>query len=242
MNDEFVRSALVFGESGIKKLNDASVAIFGLGGVGSYVVEGLVRAGVGNFTLIDNDVYSYSNFNRQLYATYDTVGKLKTTVAKERILSINKSAKVVEINAFITESEPCNLDFSKFDCVIDAIDTISGKIEIITRANKAGVNVISSMATGNKLNPTMFKVADIYSTKNCPLSRVIRKLLRERGIEALKVVYSEEPSVSIKSDLLDKYGEKKGNGYAPSSVSFVPSVAGLIIAGEAVKDILKNKS
>ena len=241
MNDKFVRSALVFGESGIEKLNNASVAVFGLGGVGSYVVEGLARAGVGKFTLIDNDVYGLSNFNRQLYATDETVGKLKTAVAKDRILSINKSATVTEVNAFITEREPIDLDFSKFDYVVDAIDTISGKIEIIMRANSAGVKVISSMATGNKLNPAAFKVADIYSTKNCPLSRVMRKLLRERGVESLKVVYSEEPPITADEEMLSLYGEKKGNGFAPASVSFVPSVAGLIIAGEVVKDIVKVK-
>lgn len=241
MNDKFVRSALVFGESGIEKLNNASVAAFGLGGVGSYVVEGLARAGVGKFTLIDNDVYSLSNFNRQLYATDETVGKLKTAVAKDRILSINKSATVTEVNAFITEREPTDLDFSKFDYVVDAIDTISGKIEIIMRAKSAGVKVISSMATGNKLNPAAFKVADIYSTKNCPLSRVMRKLLRERGVESLKVVYSEEPPITADEEMLSLYGEKKGNSFAPASVSFVPSVAGLIIAGEVVKDIVKVK-
>ena len=241
MNDKFVRSALVFGESGIEKLNNASVAVFGLGGVGSYVVEGLARAGVGKFTLIDNDVYSLSNFNRQLYATDETVGKLKTAVAKDRILSINKSATVTEVNAFITEREPMDLDFSKFDYVVDAIDTISGKIEIIMRAKSAGVKVISSMATGNKLNPAAFKVADIYSTKNCPLSRVMRKLLRERGVESLKVVYSEEPPIIADEEMLSLYGEKKGNGFAPASVSIVPSVAGLIIAGEVVKDIVKVK-
>lgn len=241
MNDKFVRSALVFGEEGIEKLNSASVAIFGLGGVGSYVVEGLARAGVGKFTLIDNDVYSLSNFNRQLYATNETAGKPKTAVAKARILSINENAAVTEVNAFITEREPIDLDFSSFDYVVDAIDTISGKVEIIMRAKAAGVKVISSMATGNKLNPAAFRVADIYSTKNCPLSRVMRKLLRERGVGELKVVYSEETPISPREDLLLSYGEKKGNGYAPASVSFVPSVAGLIIAGEVVKDIVGEK-
>lgn len=241
MNDKFVRSALVFGEDGIEKLNNASVAIFGLGGVGSYVVEGLARAGVGKFTLVDNDMYGLSNFNRQLYATSGSVGKLKTAVAKDRILSINEAAVVTEVNAFITEREPLDLDFSAFDYVVDAIDTISGKVEIIMRSKAAGVKVISSMATGNKLNPAAFKVADIYSTKNCPLSRVMRKLLRERGVDNLKVVYSEESPISAREDMLIKYGEKKGNGYAPASVSFVPSVAGLIIAGEVVKDIVGVK-
>ena len=234
MNDKFVRSALVFGESGIEKLNNASVAVFGLGGVGSYVVEGLARAGVGNFTLIDNDVYSLSNFNRQLYATDETVGKLKTAVAKDRILSINKSATVTEVNAFIIEREPIDLDFSKFDYVVDAIDTISGKIEIIMRAKAAGVKVISSMATGNKLNPAAFKVADIYKTSVCGLARRVRYELRRKGIDSLKVVYSDEQPLTPSEQVSDESGSGRT---PPASIAFAPAAMGIVIASEIVKDL-----
>ena len=238
MEKLYNRTALMVGEKGIKKLNSFKVALFGLGGVGSYVFEGLIRAGIKNITIIDNDVYSETNLNRQLYATLSTVGKFKTEVAKSRAKDINPEIEVEVINRFVLPNEIEDIDFSLFDYVIDAIDTVSGKLEIIKKCKEKGVPIISAMGTGNKMDATCFKVADIKDTKVCPLCRVIRKLLKERGIDSLKVVYSEEEPISIN---YNEQSEKKGKAYAPSSISFVPSVAGLIIAGEVVKDLLKKE-
>lgn len=235
MNNAFFKEVQLIGVEAFKKLNDSHVAVFGLGGVGSYVVEGLVRGGVLNITLIDCDVYSESNINRQLYATQSTIGKKKVEVAKNRILDINPNCKVNVIDKFILKDTINEIDFTSFTYVVDAIDTISGKLEIVKKCNELGVKVISCMGTGNKINPLAFKVADIKQTKVCPLCKVMRKLLKDNGIASLKVVYSEEePKAPINSDT----AEKKGNGVAPSSISFVPSVAGLIIAGEVIKDII----
>ena len=236
MNNAFIRSQAVFGEEGQLKLNNSHVAVFGLGGVGSYAVEALVRAGVGEFTLVDNDVYSTSNLNRQLYATINTVGKLKTEVAKARILEINPLAKVNVINKFVLDGNDDGIDFSVFTYVVDAIDTISGKLSIVKRAKKAGVNVISCMSAGNKLDATKFMVADLYKTKVCPLCKVMRKLCKEAGITELKVVYSEEEPIITTSQ--NDVTELKGSRPAPSSVSFVPSVMGLIAGGEVIKDVV----
>ena len=227
MDKTLERSIKLFGEEKIKKLNNSHVAVFGLGGVGSYAVEALIRSGVGTITVIDSDVYEESNLNRQLYATTETVGRKKTAVAGERIKSIRPSTKVIEIDGFITESDNLGIDFSAFSYVLDAIDTVSGKLAIIEECKKVGVPVISCMGTGNKLDPTLFKVVDISKTKVCPLCKVMRKQLKDRGIEGVKVVYSEEEPVKI-------------SDRTPASNSYVPPVAGLISAGEIIKDIIKE--
>ena len=227
MDKMLERSIKLFGENNVKKLNNSHVAVFGLGGVGSYAVEALARGGVGTITVVDSDVYDETNLNRQLYATTDTVGRKKTTVAAERIKSICPSTKVVEIDGFITENDNIGIDFSVFSYVLDAIDTISGKLAIISECKKANVPVISCMGTGNKLDPTLFRVVDISKTKVCPLCKVMRKQLKDRGIEGVNVVYSEEEPL-------------KTNDRTPASNSFVPPVAGLISAGEIIKDIIKE--
>ena len=231
------RTALMVGEDGIKKLNNANILLFGLGGVGSYAFEGLIRAGITRVTVVDSDEYSETNINRQLYATTKTIGKLKTKVASERAKEINPNAQILEVNRFILPSNISDIDFTLYDYVIDAIDTVSTKVEIAKICYENGINLISSMGTGNKLDPTLFKVADIKKTKVCPLCKVMRKLLKENGVEKLKVVYSEEEPVKIN---YDENSDKKGAGYAPASISFVPSVAGLIIAGEVIKDLIKG--
>ena len=219
------RTELLIGKQGIKKLQNSKVAIFGLGGVGSYVVEGLSRAGVGNFILVDNDKINPSNINRQIIATTKTVGKPKVVVEKERILEINPEANVEIIEEFFTKDSKEIFD-NTFSYIIDAIDTISSKIELIVRANKLNIPIISCMGTGNKLDPTKFEITDIYKTTVCPLAKVMRKELRNRGIEKLKVLYSKEEPIKL------------NNTNTISSISFVPSVAGLIISGEVIKDIL----
>ena len=222
---------MLFGKSAMEKLYNSHVAVFGLGGVGSYAVESLCRGGIGKLSLIDNDTYSPSNINRQLYATTLTLNRKKVDVAKERVLSINPQIKVDIYDKFILQGDSSEIDFSKFDYIIDAIDTISGKLEIIKMANKYNIPVISCMSAGNKLDQTAFKVADIKDTKVCPLCRVMRKLLKENGIESLKVVYSEEKPV-ISS-------ENEENKRIPYSNSFVPPVVGLIAAGEVIKHLTK---
>ncbi len=219
------RTESLLGEQNIKRLSQAHVCVFGLGGVGSYVVEALARAGVGRLTLVDGDVVDESNINRQLIALPSTVGQKKCELAKNRALAINPDIKASALDIFyLPENADC-VDFD-FDYVVDAVDTVSAKIEIIKRAKDKGIPVISSMGTGNKLDPTAFKVADIEKTKVCPLARVLRRELKARGIEGVKVVYSEEEPV------------KKDR--TPASVSFVPSVAGLIIAGEVIKDLTER--
>lgn len=226
MEKMFERSAQLYGENAVKNLNSSHVAVFGIGGVGSYAVEALARAGVGTITVIDNDVYEITNLNRQLYATTESIGQKKTDVAENRIKIINPNAKVIKYNGFITENDNLSIDFSKFSYVIDAIDTVSGKISIISECKKANVPVISCMGTGNKVNPTLFKVEDISKTKVCPLAKAVRKQLKDRGIEGVKVVYSEEQPVT--------------NQQIPASNSFVPAVAGLILAGEVINYITKE--
>lgn len=226
MEKMFERSAQLYGENAVKNLNSSHVAVFGIGGVGSYAVEALARAGVGTITVIDNDVYEITNLNRQLYATTESIGQKKTDVAENRIKIINPNAKIIKYNGFITENDNLGIDFSKFSYVIDAIDTVSGKISIISECKKANVPVISCMGTGNKVNPTLFKVEDISKTKVCPLAKAVRKQLKDRGIEGVKVVYSEEQPVT--------------NQQIPASNSFVPAVAGLILAGEVINYITKE--
>lgn len=228
--EQFSRTELLIGEDGIKKLQNAKVALFGIGGVGSYVLEGLARAGIGNFVLVDNDTVSISNLNRQIIATHETVGKPKVEVAKKRVLGINPNANVQIYQEFFMPDSKDIIDNS-VDYVIDAIDTVTAKLELVVRANKLNIPIISSMGTGNKLDPTKFEVTDISKTSVCPLAKVIRKELRNRGINKLKVVYSKEEP--IKTNAIDEEGKR-----VPGSVSFVPSVAGLIIAGEVIKDIV----
>ena len=237
MEERTIRTAMLIGEDSVDKLRTSTVAIFGLGGVGGHATEALVRAGVGSVDLIDNDTVSESNINRQLFATYNTLGRLKTDVAEERILSINPSCRVKKHAVFVTPEIINEMDFSRYDFVIDAIDTVSAKIAIAEKCQNENIPLISSMGTGNKLDPTKFEISDIYKTSVCPLARVMRNELRRRGIKALKVLYSkEEPIKPIK---LAEETDKKSNKPIPASISFVPSAAGLIIAGEAIKSIIK---
>jgi tRNA A37 threonylcarbamoyladenosine dehydratase len=234
MNEFYSRTEMLLSEDGVEKLKNACVAVFGVGGVGGYAVEALARAGVGEIHLIDSDKVSVSNINRQIIATHLTVGQFKTEAMKERIHSINPEAKVICHSLFFDESTKAEFDFTKYSYVIDAIDSLSAKVELIATATEAGVSIISAMGAGNKLDPTQFEVSDISKTTVCPLARAVRIALRKRGINHLKVVYSKEPPV-IPPEVSD--GVKKR---VPGSISFVPSVMGLILAGEVIKDIAKN--
>ena len=233
MDNYFTREISLIGKENFEKLKSARVLIFGLGGVGSYAVEGLARAGISNFLLVDNDVYSESNLNRQLYATTKTIGVKKTDVSKERILEINASAKVDVLDLFVLDDVEKYIDFSSFDYVIDAIDTITGKLAIIKACKKVGTSVISCMGTGNKLDPTQLKVADIAKTKTCPLCRVMRKLLKDNGVDGLTLVYSEE---APKKPLVCENDKKQ----VPASMVFVPSVAGMTLAYKVASDIISK--
>ncbi len=224
MENQFSRTELIIGKEKVEILKKAKVAVFGIGGVGSYVVEGLARAGIGNFILVDKDEVSSSNINRQIIALHSTVGKAKVEVAKERILEINPDAKVEVYQEFFLPETKGILDES-IDYIVDSVDTVTAKIELIVRANKLNIPIISCMGTGNKLDPTRFEIADIYKTSVCPLAKVMRKELKQRGIKKLKVLYSKEEAIKTEGNI--------------GSMSFVPSVAGLIISGEVIKDIIK---
>jgi len=228
--NQFSRTELIIGKDGIEKLNKSKVAIFGLGGVGSFVTEGLVRAGIGNFILVDKDVYDITNLNRQLYATKKTIGKPKVEVAKERILDINPKASIETLQEFFM---PDTKDFfdDSINYIIDCIDTVTAKIELVVRAKNKNIPIISCMGTGNKLDPTKFEIDDIYNTSICPLAKVMRKELKARNIDSLKVLYSKEEPI--------KQNKQIDGKLVPGSISFVPSVAGLIISGEVVKDIIR---
>ena len=239
MLNQFSRTESLIGKDGIEKLQNAKVAIFGIGGVGSFVVEGLVRAGIGNFILVDADNIDITNINRQIIATRKTIGRPKVEVAKERILEINPDAKVEIYQEFFMPDSKKILD-NTVDYIVDAVDTVTAKIELVVRANKLNIPIISSMATGNKLNPTKFEVTDIYKTSICPLAKVMRKELRKRGIKGLKVIYSKEEPIQQSKDV-EKQEEKTNKRQVLGSISFVPSVAGLIVVGEVVKDITQNK-
>ena len=230
---QFSRTALLLGEEGVAKLKNSRVAVFGVGGVGGYVVEALARSGVGAIDLIDKDVVSISNINRQIIALHSTVGRPKTEVMAERIQDINPDIRVHTHNVFYLPETAAQFDFSQYDYVVDAIDTVAGKIALIEHAKNAGVPVISSMGAGNKLDPTAFEVADIAKTSVCPLARVMRRELKKRGIEHVKVVYSKEGPLPTKET-----DEETGKAVA-GSIAFVPSVVGLIIAGEVIKDLVK---
>lgn len=232
MIEQFSRTESLIGKEKVEKLNKSKVAVFGIGGVGSYVVEGLARAGVGKFVLIDKDKVDITNLNRQIIATHKTVGKSKVEVSKERILDINPNAEVEIYEEFFMPETEGILD-ETVDYIIDAVDTVTAKIELVIRAEKLNIPIISSMGTGNKLDPTRFEVADIYKTEVCPLAKVMRKELKLRGIKKLKVVYSKEEPVKI-------IQKEEGRKQSPASISFVPSVAGLIIAGEVIKDLISK--
>lgn len=235
--ERFSRTALLIGKDGVEKLNKSKVIVFGVGGVGGFAVEALARSGIGQIDVVDNDTVSFSNLNRQIIATVDTVGKNKVEVIKDRILSINPNAVVNTHNLFYSPETAKSFDFTKYDYIIDAIDSVTGKIELCVQAEKASVPIISSMGAGNKLDPTAFEVSDIYKTSVCPLAKVMRRELKARGIKKLKVVYSKEEPIKI----TDTQGIEipEGKRQIPGSIAFVPSVVGLIIAGEVIKDLIK---
>lgn len=251
MLNEFSRTRLLLGKEAMEKLKESTVAIFGIGGVGSYVVEALARCGVGNFALFDADKVCLTNINRQIIATRKTIGRVKVEVAAERIKEINPNAKVSTHQVFYMPENAHEFDLTGYDYIVDAIDTVTAKIELIVRAKKNNIPIISSMGAGNKLNPTELEVVDIYKTSVDPLAKVMRHELKKRGIESLKVVYSKEKPIK---PLDDEEGNCKENCICPpgthtkcsqrraipGSVSFVPSVAGLIIASEVVKDIISK--
>lgn len=236
MTNPFSRTQMLLGDEAMEKLKKSHIAVFGIGGVGGYTVEALARTGVGELTLIDNDTVSVTNINRQIIATHSTVGRYKVDAAGERALDINPEIKVNALKTFFTAETADEFDFSQYDYVIDAIDTVSGKIELAVRCEALGVPIISSMGAGNKLDATAFEVSDIYKTSVCPLARVMRRELRSRGIKRLKVVYSREQPVTA-AGCCDESAQ--GKRQLPASIAFVPSVAGLIIAGEVIKDLIK---
>lgn len=240
MSNQFSRTQLLLGQENMERLNHARVAIFGIGGVGGYVAEALARSGVGSFVLVDNDTVCLSNINRQIIATHKTLGKYKTEVMRERILDINPGAQVEIRNCFYLPENAHEFDFHNYSYVVDAVDTVTAKIEIILRAQQCGVPVISSMGAGNKLNPTCFLVDDIYKTTMCPLAKVMRRELKKRGVKKLKVVYSTEKPVRPRKEEQGDQAAAEGHSRrdTPGSVAFVPSVAGLILAGEIVKDLI----
>lgn len=227
MTEIFKRTEALIGQEAVSKLKSSNVAVFGLGGVGGYVAESLARSGVGHLTVVDNDTIKESNINRQIIALHSTIGKLKTEAFEIRLKDINPEIEITSLNLFYLPENKDTIDFSDFDYVVDAIDTVSGKITIAEKCTEKNIPLISSMGTGNKLDPSLFEITDINKTSVCPLARVIRYELKKRGIKKLKVLYSKE--IPIKNE----------NSRTPSSISFVPSVAGLMISGEVIKDLIK---
>lgn len=260
MKEEFIRTSYLLGEDSVDGLSEKKVAVFGVGGVGGYTVEALARCGIGTIALIDKDTVSVSNINRQIIALHSTVGRKKTDVMAERIADINPDIRVIKYDMFFLPENADAVDFTEFDYIVDAVDTVTAKLTIITKAAAAGVPVISAMGAGNRLDPAGFKVTDIYKTSGCPLARVMRRELKKRGIDSLKVVYSEEPAVKpiypdtqLGRSVSDSAGENdtseagvahesRKDMFPPGSIAFVPSVAGLIIAGEVVRDLCDIKS
>ena len=234
MDEAFARTALLLGQEGMERLAQARVAVFGVGGVGGHVVEALARSGVGALDLIDNDQVCLSNLNRQIIATRATIGQYKVDAARDRIADISPSTQVRVYKTFYTPETAGQFDFTQYDYVVDAIDTVTCKLALVLQAQEAGVPIISSMGAGNKLDPTAFRVADIYQTSVCPLARVMRTELRRRGVKHLKVVYSTEPPLT---PLPAPAEEQTSRRQTPGSTAFVPAVAGLIIAGEVVRDL-----
>ena len=227
MENQFTRTNMLIGENAVDILKSSRVAVFGIGGVGGFVVEALVRAGVGCIDLIDNDDINITNINRQIIALHSTIGKSKVEVARDRILDINPEVNVKVYKKFFSPENSTEFDFSKYDYVIDAIDSVTGKIELVLKSQKENVPIISCMGTGNKLHPEMFEISDIYKTSVCPLAKFMRTELKKRGIKKLKVLYSKEIPI------------KKEGQRIPASISFVPSVAGLMIAGEVIRDLIR---
>lgn len=227
MKEQFSRTANLLGDEAVERLNRSRVAIFGVGGVGGYVCEALVRSGIGSFDLIDKDVVAESNINRQIIALHSTVGRYKAEVMKERMLDINPEVDVRIHNCFFLPDNADDFPWEEYDYIVDAVDTVTAKIALVMKAQEHNIPIVSSMGAGNKLDASMFQVADIYKTKVCPLAKVMRRELKKRGIKKLKVVYSEEIPVTPREVIRD----------APGSIAFVPSVAGLILAGEVVKDL-----
>ena len=229
--NQFERTALLLGKASVERLARKRVAVFGVGGVGGFVCEGLVRAGIGAIDIVDKDTVALSNINRQLIALHSTVGKNKVDVLEERLKDINKNLIIKKYKCFFLPETSETFDFREYDYVVDAIDTVTGKIELILKAKEAGVPIISAMGAGNKLEPAGFQVSDIYKTSVCPLARVMRRELKKRGVEKLKVVYSKEEPIKPQFE--------EGEEVVPGSISFVPPVVGLIIAGEVVKDLIR---
>ncbi|MFQ9985126.1 MAG: ThiF family adenylyltransferase [Lachnospiraceae bacterium] len=243
MTEQFSRTAMLLGEDALEQLSKCRVAVFGLGGVGGYAVEALIRGGIGAVDLIDHDRVSPTNLNRQLYATHRTIGEYKVDAAAKRIADINPHAAVRTYRTFYMPDTSDQFDLKQFDYIVDAIDTVTGKLELISNAYQAHTPIISSMGTGNKLDPTAFEVADIYSTSVCPLAKVMRRELKKRGILSLKVVYSKEIPIkpSACSPTTAESSVNASGRHVPGSVSFVPPVAGLIIAGTVIQDLLKTR-
>lgn len=239
MPNQFTRTEMLLGSEAVHKLKQCRIAVFGIGGVGGYTVEALARSGVGTLDLIDNDTVSITNINRQIIALHSTVGMNKTEAAKKRLLDINPNIKINTYNTFFTPENSGEFNFSQYDYIVDAIDTVSGKIELAVQADKANVPIISSMGAGNKLDPTRFEVSDIYKTSVCPLARVMRRELKKRNIRKLKVVYSKEEALSPKCESDEDSGMKR---QTPASIAYVPSVVGLIIAGEVINDITSQQT
>ncbi|MBR6400154.1 MAG: tRNA threonylcarbamoyladenosine dehydratase [Firmicutes bacterium] len=237
MSEQFSRTQLLYGSDAMEKLKNARVAVFGVGGVGGYTVEALARSGIGALDLTDSDVVCESNINRQIIALHSTVGQYKVDVAKARILDINPNCTVNTYKTFYLPETADMYDFTQYDYVVDAIDTVTGKIGLIMQADRAGVPIISAMGAGNKLDPSRFEVADIYKTSVCPLAKVMRRELRARGIKSLKVVYSKEEPLTP----LPCAETAQGRRQTPGSTAFTPSVAGLIIAGEVINDLIKSR-
>lgn len=243
MQEQFSRTALLIGEAGVEKLQKAKIIIFGIGGVGGYAAEALARSGVGTLHLVDHDRVAESNLNRQIIATKRTVGKYKVDVMKERILEINPQANVIVHKCFFLPETEEEFDFAEYDYVIDAVDTVTAKIAIIMRCEQTGTRVISSMGAGNKLEASMFEVADIYKTSVCPLARVMRRELKKRNVKKCKVVYSKENPLGIQEEAeYTDASQTKGTAgrRTPGSIAFVPAAAGLILAGEVVKDLING--
>lgn len=237
MLEQFSRTALLIGEAGIERLQKARIALFGVGGVGGFTAEALIRSGIGALDIFDNDVVSESNINRQLIALHSTIGQPKVDVLKARLLDINPSAQIGANRIFYLPENADEVDLSQYDYIIDAIDTVSAKIELAVRAQALNIPMISAMGAGNKLDPTAFEVSDIYTTTVCPLARAMRQALKKHGVKKLKVVYSKEPPLTPISGLSEDNPSPRRQ--TPGSTAFCPSVAGLIIAGEVIKDLLR---
>lgn len=242
MLNEFSRTELLFGKEAMEKLAASRVAVFGVGGVGGYTVEALIRSGIGAIDLIDDDRVCLTNINRQIYATQKTIGMYKVDAAAERISEINPRANVTLHKTFYSPETSGQFDFTEYDYIVDAIDTVTGKIALVVNAKAAGTPIICSMGAGNKVDPTAFKVSDIYKTSVCPLARVMRRELKQRGIQNLKVVYSEEPPIVPIHDTDCTAPSDAARKQVPGSNAFVPPVVGLIIAGEVIKDLIGYKT